>query len=117
MENSFKRSEGREQLRSKYSRNAPSRWKNAGFAALPKSVLFDSRLTKTAVMVFTVLIAYTFEGKKSCFPSHVTIAKDSHASRRSVITALTLLEKLGYLEVEHNAPKGRPNRYFLKAQL
>jgi hypothetical protein len=117
MENILKKESGAGSLRRRYRREVPSRWKDAGFAALPKSVLFDHRLSKTAIVVFSLLIAYTFEGKKYCYPKQSTLAKEAHASRRSVVTALKELETFGYLEIEHNASQGKANRYFLKAKI
>ena len=96
----------------KVIRNSPIKWKKLGFAMLPTSLLEDTRLSRSCLVVFWVLTAHLFRGKEFCFPSIATIAKEAHASKPTVIKAIKELEKSGYLEIEKGHRK--VNRYYLK---
>ena len=99
-------------LLSKYLRNSPIKWK-IGFAMVPTQILMDDRLSRSCLIVFWVLTVHIFRGKKFCYPSTATIAKESHSSRPTVIKAIKELEQYGYLEVERKS--GGVSKYFLKA--
>ncbi len=100
-------------LLNKYLRNSPIKWKHQGFALVPTQILMDERLSRSCLVVFWVLTVHIFKGKKFCFPSTTTIAKESHSSRPTIIKAIKELERYGYLEVERK--KGGVSKYYLKA--
>ena len=105
----------KERLLDQYSKNAPDRWKVRGYARLPTALLMDTRITKTALLVYWVLAAHTFKGKEVCFPSLKTLATEAHCVKNTAIKATKELERLGYLRVER-AKKGskKRNRYFIQ---
>lgn len=102
-------------LEQKYLRNSPIKWKKLGFAMLPTSLLGDSRLSRSCLLVFWVLTVHLFRGKKYCWPSIKTIAGEAHMSSPTVIKAVKQLKQFGYLEVEGSMQSGKANHYFLKA--
>lgn len=99
-------------LKEKYTRNSPIKWKKLGFAMLPTALIEDKRLSRSCLVVFWVLTVHMFRGKKYCFPSIETIAQEAHSSRPTVIKAIKELEKYGYLEIEKK--DGNVNKYYLK---
>ena len=98
-------------LLKKYIRNSPVKWK-MGFSIIPTQILMDERLSRSCLIVFWVLTVHIFRGKKFCFPSTATIAKEAHSSRPTVIKAIKELENYGYLEVERFP--GGVSKYYLK---
>ena len=84
-----------------------------GFSIIPTQILMDERLSRSCLVVFWVLTVHVFRGKKFCFPSTATIAKEAHSSRPTVIKAIKELEQYGYLEVERFT--GSVSKYYLKA--
>ena len=98
-------------LLKKYIRNSPVKWK-MGVAMIPTQVLMDERLSRSCLIVFWVLTVHIFRGKKFCFPSLPTIAKEAHSSRPTVIKAIKELEQYGYLEVERSS--GGVSKYYSK---
>ena len=89
-------------LLKKYIRNSPMKWK-MGFSMIPTQILMDERLSRSCLVVFWVLTVHIFRGKRFCFPSTATIAKEAHSSRPTVIKAIKELEQYGYLEVERSS--------------
>lgn len=87
------------------------KWK-MGFAMIPTQVLMDEQLSRSCLIVFWVLTVHIFRGKKYCFPSIPTIAKEAHSSRPTVIKAIKELEQNGYLDVERTS--GEVSKYYLK---
>ena len=75
------------------------KWKMA-FTMIPTQILMDERLSRSCLIVFWDLPVHIFRGKKFCFPSTTTIAKEAHSSRPTVIKAIKELDQYGYLEVE-----------------
>jgi DNA-binding transcriptional regulator YhcF (GntR family) len=63
-------------------------------------------------VVFWVLTVHIFRGKRFCFPSTATIAKEAHSSRPTVIKAIKELEQYEYLEEERSS--GGVSKYYLK---
>jgi hypothetical protein len=99
------------ELLKKCIRNSPMKWK-MGFSMIPTQILMDERLSRSCLVVFWVLTVHIFRGKRFCFPSTTTIAKEAHSSRPTVIKAIKELEQYGYLEVERSA--GGVSKYYLK---
>lgn len=102
----------KQELINKYGRNSPSRWKRRGFVVLPHALLFDEKLGRAALIVFWVLTAHLFRGKKYVFPSITTPEQETRYSRHTVINAVKELEKSGYLEKEKE--QGKVTKYYLK---
>ena len=102
-----------QKLLQKYTAKSPSRWKKLGFAMLPTSLLNDPRLSRSCLVVFWVLTAHLFRGKKYCFPSIKTIADEAHMSSPTAIKAIKQLKQHNYLEIEGSSKSGKANRYFL----
>jgi hypothetical protein len=99
------------ELLKKYTRNSSLKWK-MGFAIVPTQILMDERVSRSCLVVFWVLTVHIFRGKRFCFPSTATIAKEAHSSRPTVIKAIKELEQYGYVEVERCA--GGVSKYYLK---
>ncbi|MGD0630289.1 MAG: helix-turn-helix domain-containing protein [Terracidiphilus sp.] len=98
-------------LLKKYIRNSPMKWKMS-FTLIPTQILMDERLSRSCLVVFWVLTVHIFRGKKFCFPSTATIAREAHSSRPTVIKAIKELEQYGYLDVERTS--GGVSKYYLK---
>jgi DNA-binding MarR family transcriptional regulator len=86
-----------------------------GFVQLPKVVILNKDLSTGAKIAYAVLLKYAWE-KESCFPGQERMAKDMGASRRSIVSYLKELEKVGYLKTERRG-QGKTNIYYLYCKI
>ena len=107
----------KQDLLARYRRNLPAKWKQRGFTVLPHALLFNEHISKSTLLVFWVLTAHMFRGKKYAFPSLTTLEEETRSSRHTVIKAIRELKDNGYLEVEGNKNSGKVNKYYLKVRL
>lgn len=95
---------------------APDGWKTNKFTMVPNIVLFDTRLTIAAKVVFAIIQSHTF-GKDCAYPSLQKIAQEAGCAKNTVIKAIRKLEEIGYLIVDRKREarkKNRANRYYPK---
>jgi len=108
----------KEKFMGRFTKNAPGKWKDIGYARLPTRMLMDERLSKPALLVYWVLTARTFKGKESCLPSYSTIATEAHCAKNTAIKAVKELEALGYVSVIRAEQRTRKtNQYSLPKRI
>ena len=84
-----------------------------GYAFTPESVIRDTRLSRDARYLWTLLASYA--GKKgTCWPSQAELAQHAAASTRAVRRWLVELEELGYVTTHSGGPH-KPCTYALCA--
>jgi hypothetical protein len=77
----------------------------------------DQNVTGSAMKVATkIALRYLSRTKGCAWPSFDKLAHDLGAGRSSIIRALSLLEGLGWLVIEHNGGRHATNRYALQMQ-
>jgi hypothetical protein len=76
-----------------------------------QQVLADAELTPLASRVVMALCGFINSQSHDAWPSHATLAKAVHASRRGVQNALQQLEDRGHLQISINRGRGQSNRY------
>lgn len=81
------------------------------YTMLPNTILRRADVTPGGKLTYTMLLCYARQ-KGSCFPGQDTLARDLGVSRRSVVTYLQELQKVGLLRVVRRG-LGRTNVYTL----
>lgn len=72
------------------------------FAAVPARAYVDRNLTATDRDILGLLACFT-DWKGECYPSYTTLAERGGHSRKTVIEAITKLEKFGYIRVTNRS--------------
>lgn len=88
---------------------------SSGFTQVPNAILQNKDLSPGAKITYSMLLKYAWE-KEKCFPGQERLADDIGISKRSVITFLKEIEKIGYLETKRRG-RGLTNIYILKARV
>lgn len=76
------------------------------YSVVPGRAAYDNDLTRAELRVLNALGTYTDE-HGWCYPQQSTLARDLGMSRTTVARAISRLRKLGYVESERRAERGR----------
>ena len=83
-----------------------------GFTQVPNCIINDKQLSLSAKLVYAKLLSYAWNNNR-VFPGQERMAEEIGATRKTIYTAITELQKAGYLEVERRG-QGLTNRYILR---
>jgi predicted transcriptional regulator len=80
------------------------------FAQLPKTIIFDERISDGAYRLYSVLLIYC-RRKETAWPGQETLANDLHRSVRQIHRLLTELKEIGLIDWQQNGQSS--NRYYV----
>lgn len=82
-----------------------------GFTQVPNFLFNDKRLSLAARFIYGKLLSYAWNNDQ-VFPGQETMAREIGMSKRALVTAMSKLEKVGYLSVKRRG-LGKTNVYTL----
>ena len=80
-----------------------------GFTQIPNFILRNPDITVGAKTVYSLLLSYAWNND-CCFPGQETLADHAGISKRSVVTFMAELERVGLIEVQRRG-LGKTNFY------
>ena len=80
-----------------------------GFTQIPNFILRNPDITVGAKTVYSLLLSYAWNND-CCFPGQETLADHAGLSKRSVVTFMAELERVGLIEVQRRG-LGKTNFY------
>jgi hypothetical protein len=81
------------------------------FTVLEDAVLLDPELTQEALLVYWSLCHHADKSGESCFPSLTTLCRKSRCGRASVVKAIEMLIRHGYVTKETQFNPKRPKQH------
>lgn len=84
-----------------------------GFAAVPRAVLRDSKLSPSQKTLYSLLLDYAWQDGE-CFPGQNTLARDMGLEERQIRRIITSL-KVAKLITTKRPGLGQPNVYYIEA--
>lgn len=84
-----------------------------GFAAIPRAVLRDSKLSPSEKTLYALLIDYAWQDGE-CFPGQNTLALSMGLQRRQIINLLAALKKAKLISTKRPG-LGKPNIYYIES--
>ncbi len=84
-----------------------------GFAAVPRAILRDSKLSPSEKALYALLIDYAWQDGE-CFPGQNTLAHDMGLQRRQIINLLASLKKAKLISIKRPG-LGKPNVYYIES--
>ena len=82
-----------------------------GFTQVPNFILDTNLVSPGAKLAYALLLRYAWQNDY-CFPGQERLAKDMGAGKRSIVTYLKELQKVGFIVIERRG-QGKSNIYEL----
>lgn len=82
-----------------------------GFTQVPNFILISKRVSVGAKLTYAMLLKYAWQDDY-CFPGQERLAEDLGVGKRSIVTFIKELQKVGYVEVQRRG-QGKSNLYEL----
>ena len=87
------------------------RWLIQRFTQISNRAIIDPNLKPTEYRIYCVIVMHMMKGEK-CFPSYLTIAKETNIKKRHAINCTKSLISKGY--IVKNRRTGKTNLYIAK---
>lgn len=82
-----------------------------GFTQVPNFILVSKRVSVGAKLAYAMLLKYAWQDDY-CFPGQERLAEDIGVGKRSIVTFIKELQKVGYVNVQRRG-QGKSNIYEL----